>query len=269
MKGARTFIYLVAALAVALLTMLVLGGTRSSAQQMQVPESGDYNKFSHSSAYHARLPCALCHKREGNAASPEWPGKSNHSPCAGCHQKQFAANSGPICTICHSDSGSAALKRFPRLQSFKAKFDHSAHSRSLSCSGCHRPMRGGVALTIPNGANAHANCFRCHTPDAKSGERDIAGCVVCHEAGRPSRASQSARAFRVGFSHAQHNAGEGLACKQCHRITATRVTSPQPLNHHASARTLSCMSCHNGKRAFGGDDFGSCKRCHKGNTWHF
>jgi hypothetical protein len=29
------------------------------------------------------------------------------------------------------------------------------------------------------------------------------------------------------------------------------------------------MSCHNGKRAFGGDDFTVCVRCHKGNNWHF
>jgi hypothetical protein len=29
------------------------------------------------------------------------------------------------------------------------------------------------------------------------------------------------------------------------------------------------MSCHNGKRAFGGDDFSACKRCHSRETWHF
>jgi hypothetical protein len=29
------------------------------------------------------------------------------------------------------------------------------------------------------------------------------------------------------------------------------------------------MSCHNGKRAFGGDDFSVCNRCHKGSAWHF
>jgi hypothetical protein len=29
------------------------------------------------------------------------------------------------------------------------------------------------------------------------------------------------------------------------------------------------MSCHNGKRAFGGDDFSVCKRCHNRDTWHF
>jgi hypothetical protein len=29
------------------------------------------------------------------------------------------------------------------------------------------------------------------------------------------------------------------------------------------------MTCHDGKRAFGGDDFSSCKRCHTGTAWRF
>jgi hypothetical protein len=29
------------------------------------------------------------------------------------------------------------------------------------------------------------------------------------------------------------------------------------------------MSCHDGKRAFGGDDFSACKRCHTGTAWRF
>src|ERR1051326_170043 len=48
-----------------------------------------------------------------------------------------------------------------------------------------------------------------------------------------------------------------------------QVSAPSPLNHHASMRAFSCASCHNGKRAFGGDDFSVCKRCHKGSAWHF
>ena len=45
--------------------------------------------------------------------------------------------------------------------------------------------------------------------------------------------------------------------------------------HFANARAQTCMSCHNGKRViagrrvFGGDDFGSCARCHKGNSFSF
>jgi hypothetical protein len=29
------------------------------------------------------------------------------------------------------------------------------------------------------------------------------------------------------------------------------------------------MTCHDGKRAFGGDDFSVCKRCHSGTAWRF
>jgi hypothetical protein len=29
------------------------------------------------------------------------------------------------------------------------------------------------------------------------------------------------------------------------------------------------MTCHNDKRAFGGDDFNDCTRCHRGDAWHF
>jgi hypothetical protein len=29
------------------------------------------------------------------------------------------------------------------------------------------------------------------------------------------------------------------------------------------------MTCHDGKRAFGDDDFTVCKRCHTGTAWRF
>jgi hypothetical protein len=29
------------------------------------------------------------------------------------------------------------------------------------------------------------------------------------------------------------------------------------------------MTCHDGKRAFGGDDFSVCARCHTGDRWRF
>ena len=241
-------------------------------QQMKVPDDADYSKFQHASSYHQRLPCLLCHRRDTNAAQPAMPGSKDHLPCAGCHVKQFADRSNAICTNCHTEPSTGALKSFPKLISFNMKFDHARHG-GVTCSNCHRPARGGVALTIPFGTNAHATCFQCHGPQAKSGNRDISSCGVCHELGRYDRSSQTARAFRVGFSHAQHNRDERLTCNDCHRIRAglqtNEVAAPQPLNHHAARGSFSCMSCHNGKRAFGGDDFSVCKRCHKGSAWHF
>jgi|SRR5215471_11429927 len=277
--GANKSLLMAIAVTVPIVTLfaLTVGARRSvtEGQQMKVPETGDYSKFQHTSAYHARLPCLLCHKRENNSAQPTFPAATNHLPCAGCHVKQFADSSSPICTICHNNPPAGTLKTFPRLSSFDVKFDHARHTSMgrVSCASCHQPNRGGVALTIPAGFNAHVKCFQCHGPQAKSGDRDISSCGVCHEAGRYVRPSQTAAAFRVGFSHAQHNRDEDLNCTDCHRVRPGRerneVTAPQPLNHHASPGSLSCMSCHNGKRAFGGDDFSACKRCHQGNAWRF
>lgn len=253
-----------------------LRATSGAEEQMHFPERLDYSRFLHSNGNHSRLPCLLCHRRENNSARPAIPGSPNHLPCAGCHVKQFADSGNAICSICHSSPRSGALKPFPGLNSFSMRFDHARHARTgaAGCATCHRPSRGGVAMTIPAGFNAHVTCFQCHGPEAKFGDRQVSSCGVCHESGHYVRTREMAAAFRVGFSHAKHNKDEGLSCNDCHRVRAgaaqrIQVTAPQPLNHHASPGALSCMSCHNGKRAFGGDDFSVCTRCHTRTTWHF
>lgn len=283
LSASRLTAVLVLALAIATFTVLNSRATRSmpnfvtesssGQEQMQFPEGLDYSKFQHDSRNHSRLPCLLCHRRESNAAIPKRPGGSGHLPCAGCHAQQFANSDSPICTICHTDVKSGALKSFPRLRSFRMKFDHSRHLSmgSVSCATCHRPARGGVALSIPAGFNAHTTCFRCHTSRAQSGGRDISSCGTCHQLGRYSRTSESAPAFRVSFNHSKH---QKVACNECHQVRAgmpqrRQVSAPEPLNHHATGRGQSCSTCHDGKRAFGGDDFSSCKRCHTGAAWHF
>jgi len=242
-------------------------------EQNQQPEGLDYSKFLHNSRNHARLPCLLCHRRESNSPRPLLPGRSEHTPCAGCHAQQFSNSDSPICIICHTDVKSGALKSFPRLKSFSMKFEHARHvnMEGVSCATCHRPSRGGVALSIPAGFNAHETCYRCHTPRAQSQGRDISSCRTCHQLGGYRRTPEFAPAFRVGFSHARH---QKVTCNECHQVRAgmpqrRQVTSPAPLNHHARPGTESCMSCHDGKRAFGGDDFTVCKRCHTGTRWQF
>lgn len=246
---------------------------QSPQAQMQFPEGLDYSKFQHSSRNHSRLPCLLCHRRDSNAAVPKRPGASGHLPCAGCHAQQFTNSDSPICTICHTDVKSGALKPFPHLRSFRMKFDHSRHVSmgSVNCATCHRPSRAGVAMSIPAGFNAHTTCYRCHTPRAQSGGRDISSCGTCHQLGGYARTPESAAAFKFSFSHAKH---QKVTCNECHQVRAgmpqrKQVTAPEPLNHHATGRAQSCMTCHDGKRAFGGEDFAVCKRCHTGPTWHF
>ena len=244
-----------------------------SAVPSVLSQGADMSRFRHDNPNHSRLPCLLCHRRDSNAARPTLPGRDQHTPCIGCHAQQFAGSEGPICTICHTDAKTGAMKSFPGLRSFRASFDHARHlnMRGLSCATCHRPLRGGVALSIPAGFSAHNTCFRCHGPDARSGEREIASCSTCHQLGGYSRTPVTAAAFRVGFSHAKH---QKSTCSVCHQVRAgmpqrRQVTAPQPLNHHASGRGTSCMTCHNGKRAFGGDDFSVCTRCHTKTTWRF
>ncbi len=242
-------------------------------EQMQLPANLDYSKFHHNNQSHARLPCLLCHRRDSNSAIPKRPGASQHLPCAGCHAQQFANADGPICSICHTDIKSGALKPFPRLRSFRMKFDHARHLNmgSVSCATCHRPSRAGVAMSIPAGFSAHATCYRCHSARAESGGKDISSCGTCHQLGGYSRTPEMMPAFRVSFSHVKH---EKVKCNECHEVRPgqaqkRQVTAPEPLNHHATGRAKSCMSCHDGKRAFGGDDFTVCKRCHTGTTWRF
>lgn len=238
--------------------------------------SGDFSKFLHTSPNHARMPCLLCHRRESNSPRPNLPGASAHAPCAGCHAQQFANTESPICTICHTDVRSGALKPFPRLKSFRVNFDHARHLNmgGVSCATCHRPARGGVALSIPVGFNAHTTCYGCHAPRAKAGGRDISSCGTCHRLGGYSRTPQWTTAFRMNFSHAKHGPPQKLTCNDCHQVRANQpqrrqVTVPEAANHHASGRNQSCMTCHDGKRAFGGDDFTACKRCHTGSAWRF
>ena len=158
------------------------------------------------------------------------------------------------------------------------RFDHATHTRGgaaprQACSACHTPERRGVSLSIPAGAGAHSTCFRCHTPQAQAAGRDISSCGTCHRVGGYARTPETAAAFRVNFSHSEHTR-KGVSCAECHQVRAgqpqrRQVTAPAALMHHAPAGSRSCASCHDNKRAFGGDDFDDCTRCHRGNAWHF
>jgi c(7)-type cytochrome triheme protein len=232
---------------------------------------GDSIAFTHNNSAHQRLPCLLCHRRETTARPPR-PG---HTPCSGCHAQQFAASSGPICSICHTDVGSARpkVKPFPNIKSFNMKFDHSRH-QGVDCSRCHKPASRGVALSIPTGFNAHTTCYQCHAPRAQAAGRDISSCGTCHKPGRLSRTPVFTKAYKVSFSHARHSSQQNLSCQDCHSVRAgaaqsRQVTSPAPVQHFGSASAASCMTCHNNQRAFGGDDFSDCKRCHSGATFKF
>lgn len=239
------------------------------------PAAQDLSKFRHATGQHARLACLLCHQREENTSRLRLPG---HSPCAGCHAQEFANPASPICTICHTAPPAAAVKAFPPRRSFTSRFDHGRHARGAAkprrdCAACHVPERRGVALSIPSGMAAHATCFQCHAPRARAGGRDLSSCSVCHTLGRATRVSETRPAFAMNFDHGEH-AAKGLECSACHRVVPgaaqrRQVTSPRSLQHRPAGNATTCATCHNGTRAFGGDNFSDCKRCHTGDTWHF
>jgi c(7)-type cytochrome triheme protein len=230
----------------------------------------DFSKFKHDNANHSRFPCALCHERKDNSAAPRLPG---HQPCSGCHVAQFADNKNAMCTICHTNVDNGDMKGFPTLRSFNAVFQHGKHLRQANCTDCHRPSRGGGrALSIPAGLRAHTACFQCHSPGAKSGDRNIDSCDTCHSPGRPGApVAEWAKAFEsTPFSHKNHR----MECTACHTVAAAgirgnQVGAPVAAMHKAPAKALSCASCHNNKRAFGGDDFSDCTRCHRGSSYKF
>ena len=237
----------------------------------------DYSNFKHTSQRHSSLACTACHERGGdNSMTPRFPG---HKACTSCHLAQFVTPAVPMCVICHTDvnSSNPPVKSFPTKsnESFNVKFDHAQHMTgsarpSNGCSACHTRIGSrAAALAIPAGLAAHGQCYTCHTPSSKSSAgREIASCGVCHDQKAYSRTSTNARAFRFAFSHVKHGSGQRLACADCHLLTAgapqsRQVSSPAAAEHFPATRGMSCLTCHNGKRSFGGDlAFKDCRRCH-------
>lgn len=230
--------------------------------------SEELSKFSHNNEYHSQLSCLICHRRDNNSPRISMPGGAGHTPCIGCHTQQFEDVKSPICSICHTDAEKGFVKRFPPLRSFNVRFNHARHTKKTRCATCHKPTRRGVAKSIPSGAGAHASCFQCHSSKAA---HNMSSCSLCHQPGRKGRAiSESAKAYSVSFSHANHK----LACTNCHKVLrggsrGRQVTAPLASMHFAPRNRQSCATCHNNKRAFGGDDFADCKRCHQGNSFKF
>jgi c(7)-type cytochrome triheme protein len=241
-------------------------------------QEGGAQVFSHSTPRHASMACDSCHHRPDNSPRPKWP---DHKDCMDCHAPEFFTSGSPLCLNCHNDVSSQhpPAKDFPSIKSFNARFDHAAHSQGAArpeqgCASCHQPARRGVALSILAGAAAHENCYRCHTQGAQASGRDISSCATCHAPGRLARTPTNSRAYAVSFSHATHGPRQNLRCDSCHTVRAgagqgRQVASPQPTQHFGSGRAQSCMTCHDNRRAFGGDDFADCKRCHKGQTFRF
>lgn len=287
------------ALSILCLLIIVSAGQGVSAistESKLTPSEGnvivaDYSKFSHSSPREhedlmGRANCGSCHRRSDGSPAPRFP---LHKDCTGCHLLQFTASNSsssinPICTICHRpddlNSSNALPKGFPRLMSFAAEFDHPQHLKGIEsarpgdgCTACHSPANRGAAETIPARLNAHQVCYTCHSPGKQASK--FSACGSCHRLGPYSPTSTAARAYVMGFSHADHGQRDRLTCDSCHNLRgrglpqAKQVSSIVAVQHLSTPRAQACMTCHNGQRAFGDKraEFNDCKRCHKGPTF--
>jgi len=272
--------------AAGLLTEVSTERTRASSKSTTGSLASDYSKFEHSSPKEhrdlmGRENCASCHRRSDASTQPRFP---LHKDCTGCHLVQFTASNSspinPICTICHKaedlNSSKTAPKNFPPLINFTSEFDHAQHLQGIEsarpangCAACHTPANRGVAETIPAPSNAHKICYDCHSPGKQAS--NSSSCGSCHRFGRHSPTSTAARAYRMGFSHADHGPRARLNCDRCHDVRgrglpqARQVSSIAPVQHLPNPRA--CVTCHNGQRAFRDEvkgNFENCRRCHQG-----
>jgi c(7)-type cytochrome triheme protein len=226
----------------------------------------DNTKFDH--AKHNQIKCDQCHVRRADAIKPVLPG---HRACIGCHIKEFTSTQFAICSNCHEGIKAIQPKllEFPERQTFGTEFSHKTHATYVSgekradCSSCHEVA--GPRATFP----AHRECYVCHkAPDqVKVGEKvGGASCSVCHTpTGDKKPPSAMSRAYNYRFTHQVHAQREGINCTECHKVlgeAATQVSLPQ-LKEHRGAGFQACGSCHNGRRAFGGElANNACARCH-------
>jgi hypothetical protein len=225
-----------------------------------------FKAFSHTVKEHQQFDCASCHHREGKSLKMDFAG---HEACIGCHLNQFTDKDQTMCTICHENMQAAppTMKTFPAtfVEGFNMKFDHAVHDRgnakpAQGCVACHD--LAGPGRHIPATFAAHSDCFGCHTAESKIGE-----CSVCHAIAPYSRTPQSRYIFKAVFTHAAHS---GQSCDECHNVRqgqqGRQVTNIAAQEHNV-APANNCYQCHNGQRAFNGNDLinmTTCTRCHKG-----
>lgn len=218
--------------------------------------------FNFDHARHSGVNCQSCHNETtGNQMSEISVAmhKDTTNSCATCHneQKAFGANEFSDCRRCHQEVAN--------VKSFGVKFAHTDHSKA-NCATCHKPGGNGVTFSIPNGQNAHTTCFQCHQPMKDSGSFTASKCFQCHQPGSSNKLNASTPVIKGNFNHTKH---KKLSCNGCHTANSKGVSAPTVAMHKASKGMFSCASCHNNQKAFGGEDFSDCKRCHTSGNFKF
>lgn len=256
-------------LAVVLAAGVVLGLLILSTKDAGAQER-NYDRFSHDTPQHKSMSCDACHTRQGKMESPRLVRFPGHNACIQCHVTQFTAQPVQMCAICHENvkTKEAPVQPFPARQNFTVTFDSTQHENHVkyplpdgtpntACTFCHKEE--GAVETFP----AHQACYVCHSPGAKSEGAKKSGCISCHPAAtEPVQTLDSRKGgplYNYRFSHALHNRRDD--CASCHTITGRDALQPTALVLRKGHKS-GCFVCHNDQRAFGGNNFAACTRCH-------
>lgn len=260
-------------LLIALVALGFVACSQQRATELPLPPT-DPSRLSH--PQHAQIACGACHRPQKR------PGADEHRPCddAACHAKEFLAQPGKLCQVCHTkvtatplerDGGGleAPLKPYPLedpWQTLPSKFSHRRHLDSglmesrvgfhVACVDCH--VRDGMKAP-PD----HATCSRCHAPEANLPKAPkMTECAACHQTG--SRERNRARLIKddLHFDHARHKTdrkGRAIRCEQCHSETS-RSNS---YTDHAPPKVQQCVTCHDDSDRTPGDmRMRVCETCH-------
>lgn len=226
----------------------VLGCSQQHAPEEPLPAM-DPTRLSH--PQHAQIACGACHRPQKR------PGQDDHRPCddAACHAKEFLAQPGKLCEVCHTRVSNtkgleAPLKQYPLDDAWRtlpSKFSHRRHLDAglmesrvgfhVACVDCH--VRDGKK-TQPD----HAICARCHAPEASLPKAPkMTECAACHQQGARERTRSRLIKDDLHFDHDRHKTdrkGRSIRCEQCHSETS-RSNS---YTDHAAPRVQQCVTCH-------------------------
>lgn len=216
--------------------------------------------FSFDHQNHSRVSCESCHNNaSGNKMTAINVGMHSGSVnnCATCHNgnKAFGANTFRDCRQCHQEVAGA--------KSFGVPFDHADHAKT-NCATCHKPTSAN--FSIPNGQNAHNTCFQCHSPNKPGPTFTSSKCFSCHQVNGSNDITAASVTIDGNFTHTKH---KSFNCATCHESSKGVMAAPTVAMHKETKATQTCATCHNGQKAFGGDNFTNCKLCHTTGNFKF
>jgi len=208
----------------------------------------------------------------------------------------------PLGAFAPSRADAQRRRARPAAPPARMDFAHARREHQMACDKCHQlstpgwkeARTGDAAFPDVTRQPEHASCLNCHRKQFFARERPQPRiCSVCHVAVTPrdqarvpfpnppeafdrtERARDFVSDFRVGFPHDKHLEVVGALVAPGHTTTAggvrfvTASYRPAPRRAAEDSDPKSCMVCHDDKRAFGGDDFKDCTRCHRGEAWRF